>query len=158
MIAEVISVGDELTSGQRLDTNSQWLSQRLGEIGIPVLYHSTVGDDLQACVSVFLNAMSRANVIVATGGLGPTADDLTRRAIADAAGVELQLDQGLLDHIEEMFTSRGRTMPDRNRIQAMMPIGSQAIPNPARNGPRRRRCHGTFRERVADVCVAGRAC
>lgn len=135
MIAEVIAVGDELTSGQRLDTNSQWLSQRLGEIGIPVLFHSTVGDDMAACVSVFRNAMARANLIVATGGLGPTADDLTRDAIAQAAGVELKLEQDLLDHIEQMFTRRGRTMPERNRIQAMMPTGSQSIPNPHGTAP-----------------------
>ena len=135
MIAEVIAVGDELTSGQRLDTNSQWLSQRLGEIGIPVLFHSTVGDDIAACVSVFRNAMSRANLIVATGGLGPTADDLTRDAIAQAAGVELELQQDLLDHIERMFTRRGRTMPERNRIQAMIPRGSQSIPNPHGTAP-----------------------
>jgi len=135
MIAEIIAVGDELTSGQRLDTNSQWLSQRLGEIGIPVLFHSTVGDDLAACVSVFRIAMSRANVIVTTGGLGPTADDLTRQAIAEASGDELEFRQELFDHIEQMFTRRGRSMPERNRVQAMMPTGSQSIPNPHGTAP-----------------------
>ena len=78
MIAEVISIGDELTSGQRLDTNSQWLSERLGELGIRVLYHTTVADDLEANLSVFKTAVGRVDVVVATGGLGPTADDLTR--------------------------------------------------------------------------------
>ena len=78
MPAEIISIGDELTSGQRLDTNSQWLSQRLGELGIPVMFHTTVGDDLDANIAVFRAAIARTDVVVATGGLGPTADDLTR--------------------------------------------------------------------------------
>ena len=76
-----LSIGDELTSGQRLDTNSQWLSLRLGELGIRVLYHTTVGDDLEANVLVFRQAIERADIIIATGGLGPTADDLTRDAL-----------------------------------------------------------------------------
>ena len=70
MHAEVVSIGDELTSGQRLDTNSQWLSEQLGELGIRVLYHSTVGDDLEANVRVFREAFDRSDVIVCTGGLG----------------------------------------------------------------------------------------
>lgn len=135
MIAEVIAVGDELTSGQRLDTNSQWLSQRLGEIGIPVMYHSTVGDDLNACVSVFRTAMTRANIIVATGGLGPTADDLTRQAIAEAVGVDLELDPRLLEHIEQMFSRRRREMPVQNRVQAMIPVGGHPVPNPHGTAP-----------------------
>ncbi len=94
MPAEIISIGDELTSGQRLDTNSQWLSQRLGELGIPVMFHTTVGDDLDANIAVFRAAIARADVVVATGGLGPTADDLTRDALAAAVGVELVEDDG----------------------------------------------------------------
>ena len=93
MQAEVISIGDELTSGQRLDTNSQWLSQQLGEIGVAVFYHTTVADDLAANVRVFAEAAARADVVIATGGLGPTADDLTREALATVLGVELVLDE-----------------------------------------------------------------
>ena len=89
MRAEIIAIGDELTSGQRLDTNSQWLSERLGELGVQVAFHTTVGDDLEDNVAVFRTAIDRADIVVATGGLGPTADDLTRDAIAAAAGVEL---------------------------------------------------------------------
>ncbi len=99
MIAEVISIGDELTSGQRLDTNSQWLSQRLGDLGVQVIYHTTVADDLQANVAVFNHALDRADIVVASGGLGPTADDLTRDAVAAAAGVALELDEASLAHI-----------------------------------------------------------
>ena len=80
--AEILASGDELTSGQRLDTNGQWLSTRLGELGIRVMYHTTVADDLAANVRVFQQAVQRADVVVATGGLGPTADDLTREALA----------------------------------------------------------------------------
>src|SRR3954451_19094552 len=100
MRAEIIAIGDELTSGQRLDTNSQWLSERLGEIGIPVAFHTTVGDDLENNIAVFRAAIDRADIVISTGGLGPTADDLTRDAIAAAAGVELVQDDGALAHIQ----------------------------------------------------------
>ncbi len=129
MIAEVISIGDELTSGQRLDTNSQWLSERLGELGIKVLYHTTVADDLAANVSVFATAIARADVVVATGGLGPTADDLTREVLAQAVGRELVLDEASLEHIRGLFAKYKRDMPERNRVQAMFPAGSRIIPN-----------------------------
>src|SRR4029078_4123775 len=88
MRAEIIAIGDELTSGQRLDTNSQWLSERVGEIGSRVAFHTTVGDDLENNIAVFRAAIDRAEIVVASGGLGPTADDLTRDAIAAAAGVD----------------------------------------------------------------------
>jgi len=129
MQAEVISIGDELTSGQRLDTNSQWLSERLGELGIRVLYHTTVGDDLAANVRVFREAFDRADVIVTTGGLGPTADDLTRDALAAATGTELVLDEASLAHIRALFARRRREMPERNVVQARFPAGSRPIPN-----------------------------
>ena len=130
MFAEVISIGDELTSGQRLDTNSQWLSQQLGDLGVRVLYHTTVGDDLAANVDVFRNAVRRADLIVVTGGLGPTEDDLTRQALADTFGVELRLDEPSLEHIQDLFRQRrNRDMPPANRIQAMFPAGANVIPN-----------------------------
>ena len=118
MRAEIIAIGDELTSGQRLDTNSQWLSERLGEIGIPVAFHTTVGDDLENNIAVFRTAIDRAEIVVATGGLGPTADDLTRDAIAAAAGVELYEDAAALAHIRNLFARRKREMPERNKLQA----------------------------------------
>ncbi len=135
MHAEIISIGDEMTSGQRLDTNSQWLSQRLGELGVAVMYHTTVVDDLAANVGVFRAAAERADLVIATGGLGPTADDLTRDAIAAAAGVELVLDEASLAHIESLFARRQRPMPERNRVQAMMPFGSRVIFNLAGTAP-----------------------
>jgi nicotinamide-nucleotide amidase len=129
MIAEIISIGSELTSGQNLDTNSQWLSRCLAEIGIPVGFHTTVADDLDANVNVFRTAVARAGLVLATGGLGPTQDDLTREALAKAAGVDLVLHEPSLVHIREMFARRGRNMPDRNRVQALIPAGAGAIPN-----------------------------
>ncbi|HEX4414709.1 MAG TPA: CinA family nicotinamide mononucleotide deamidase-related protein [Lacipirellulaceae bacterium] len=135
MRAEIISIGDELTSGQRLDTNSQWLSQRLNEIGIPVAFHTTVGDDLDRNVEVFQAAVARADIVVSTGGLGPTADDLTRDAIAAAAGVELVEDAGALEHIKNLFARRKREMPERNKLQAQFPRGSRVIPNPEGTAP-----------------------
>ncbi len=135
MIAEVIAIGDELTSGQRLDTNSQWLATRLGEIGVEVRYHTTVADELEANVAVFRAAIERADVVVASGGLGPTADDLTRDALAEATGRPLVFDSAVLDHIVSLFARRKRPMPEANRVQAMFPQGSRVIANPQGTAP-----------------------
>jgi len=135
MRAEIISIGDEIASGQILDTNSQWLSLRLEELGIPVLYHATVGDDLEAMVQVFQQAFRRSDVIVSTGGLGPTADDLTREALAKAARRKLVLDPQALEHLRQLFARRKRPMPKRNEIQAHFPEGARAVPNPNGTAP-----------------------
>ena len=105
LLAEIISIGDELTSGQRLDTNSQWISQQLGAIGVRVMYHSTVADDLEANIDVFRQAIDRADLVVSTGGLGPTADDLTRQSLASATGVELYEDAKALAYIQQLLHS-----------------------------------------------------
>ncbi len=135
MNAEVIAIGDELSSGQRLDTNTQWLSQRLGELGATLVRHTTVGDNLQHNIDALREAASRAQIVVVTGGLGPTLDDLTRQAIADAWDVPLQLDEASLEHIQQLFEARGRDMPERNRSQAMFPLGSRVITNPFGSAP-----------------------
>ena len=135
MLAEIISIGDELTSGQRLDTNSQWLAERLGELGVTVMFHTTVADDLAANVLVFRQACQRADLVIASGGLGPTADDLTRQAIADMAGVDLVQDDDSLAHIKAMFARRKREMPASNNIQAMFPRGARPIHNPHGTAP-----------------------
>ena len=133
--AEIIAIGDELTSGQRLDTNSQWLSQQLGDLGIEVAFHTTVGDDLEDNTNVFRIASERAKLVLVTGGLGPTADDLTRQAIADAAKVELVFHEETLEHIQEIFRRFGREMPENNRIQAYFPKGARVIDNPEGTAP-----------------------
>lgn len=129
MRAEIIAIGDEIVTGQRLDTNSQWLAERLTELGVEVAFHSTIGDNLADNVAVFKTAIDRADVVVATGGLGPTADDLTRQAIADAVGVGLVRDEASLEYIRQLFERRGRQMPERNAVQADFPAGAAAIPN-----------------------------
>lgn len=129
MKAAVVAIGDEMTSGCRIDTNSAWLSQRLEELGIPVVCHLTAADDIGACIDVFHFAADHADVVICTGGLGPTADDLTREAMAAATDCQLQLNEEVLDHIRYIFASRGRTMPDRNRLQAMFPAGGHVVPN-----------------------------
>jgi len=135
MKSEILSIGSELTSGQNLDTNSQWLSRRLAEVGVPVGWHTTIADDLDANVDAFRIAAGRAGLVLLTGGLGPTQDDLTREALARAAGVELVFHQDLYDQIDEMFRRRGRVMPERNRVQAMLPAGAEALPNECGTAP-----------------------
>ncbi len=133
--AEVISIGDEMTSGARLDTNAQWLSRRLGELGIAVEFHSTVGDTLQHNIDVFRTAAQRVDIVVCTGGLGPTRDDLTREALAALVQQPLELRESALQHIENLFAKRNREMPERNENQAMFPVGSLEIFNPQGTAP-----------------------
>ena len=135
MKAEILSIGSEITSGQNLDTNGHWLSQRLAAIGIPVGFHTTVADDLADNVECIRLACERADLVISTGGLGPTQDDLTREALAAVARVELEEDPISLDHIRMMFAARGRVMPDRNRVQAQFPIGAHAIFNVSGTAP-----------------------
>jgi nicotinamide-nucleotide amidase len=135
MKAEVVSIGSELTSGQSLDTNSQWLSQRLAEMGIAVGWHTTIADDLEDNIEVFRIASQRAGLVFTSGGLGPTQDDLTREALARLAGVDLVLDQNSLEHIQQMFAHFRRRMPERNRVQAMLPRGAEPIPNAKGTAP-----------------------
>ncbi len=135
MKTEIISIGSELTSGQNLDTNSQWLSRRLAAIGIPVGWHTTIADDLDENVAAFRVAVQRADLVLITGGLGPTQDDLTREALARLAGVELVLNETSLEEIRQMFARRGRIMPERNRVQAMFPAGAEPIPNARGTAP-----------------------
>ena len=135
MRAEVIAIGDELTSGQRLDTNSQWLSAELGVLGVPVVFHTTAADTQEAGVEAFRAAAGRAEIVVATGGLGPTADDLTRDVLAAVADAPLELSAAALAAVESRFARRGTPMPESNRRQAVFPRGSRVIPNPDGTAP-----------------------
>lgn len=135
MKVEIISIGDEMTTGQRLDTNSQWLSQRCCELGLEVAFHTTVGDEAADNVAVFEQALRRVDLIVATGGLGPTADDLTRNCLATVAGVPLVRDSQSVKHIESLFQRARRPMPLSNLVQADFPEGSQVIPNSQGTAP-----------------------
>jgi nicotinamide-nucleotide amidase len=135
MKVEIISIGTELTSGQNLDTNFQWLSRRLAEIGVPVAFHTTVADDMADNVAVLALAVQRADLVITTGGLGPTQDDLTREVIAAVRGVPLVEHAESLAHIRDMFARRGRVMPDRNRVQALVPAGAEPIFNVCGTAP-----------------------
>jgi nicotinamide-nucleotide amidase len=135
MHAEIIAIGTELTTGAKLDTNSQWLSLELAAVGVAVRYHTTVADSLEANLLVFQNAIDRADVVLISGGLGPTKDDLTREVLAKLMGVELVLDESSLQQIKEMFSRRNRIMPERNVVQAMFPAGSFPISNPRGTAP-----------------------
>lgn len=129
MRAEVISVGDEVVGGQIVDTNAAWLAEQLVALGAEVTHHTAVGDDAPAVEAALRQAAARADVVVVSGGLGPTEDDLTRYGVAAAAGVELELDETALRAIQERYRLFGRPMPERNRIQAMMPHGAMVLPN-----------------------------
>ncbi len=133
--AEVISIGDEMTSGARLDTNGQWLSRRLGSLGINVEFHTTVGDSLSNNMDVFRTACERVDVVISTGGLGPTRDDLTREALSILTGEPLELREEILAEIAAMFARRSRVMAHRNEVQAMFPKGSRVIANPHGTAP-----------------------
>jgi nicotinamide-nucleotide amidase len=135
MIAEIIAAGSELVNGEKLDTNSQWLSRRLGELGIAVHFHTAVGDDLAENIAAFQIAAKRARLVIVTGGLGPTQDDLTREALARAAGVPLVEHAELLQAITAFFALRKRVMTERNRVQALLPEGAEALLNRVGTAP-----------------------
>lgn len=135
MRAEVIAIGDELTTGQRLDTNSQWISRELAVLGIATAFHTTTTDSLDDGLAVFRAAVERADVVVATGGLGPTADDLTRDVLALVAGEPLELCPEALAAVEARFARRAVPMPESNRRQALFPRTSRPIPNPEGTAP-----------------------
>ena len=135
MKAEIIAIGSELVSGQALDTNSQWLSRALGAIGVPVHFHTTLGDDLDENVQAFQIAAGRADLILTSGGLGPTQDDLTRDALARAAVVGLREDPRALAEIEALFALRNRVMAPRNRVQALVPEGAEVLSNRVGTAP-----------------------
>lgn len=133
--AEVIAVGSELLGSTRIDTNSLFLAGRLAALGIALRAKAVVGDDRQLLAELFRLALDRADVVVLTGGLGPTDDDVTREVVADVLGLELIEDEAILRKIEQRFARRGLRMPDVNRRQAMVPRGAVALENPNGTAP-----------------------
>ena len=131
----IVSIGNELISGQTLDTNAAYLSQNLLFLGIPTVSFHTVGDESSAVVRALDLAAADADIVIATGGLGPTDDDLTRQAFADFLEVGLVLHEDLLNQIAEFFSHRQLQMPLINRIQAYIPLGSDAIANTLGTAP-----------------------
>ena len=127
--AEIVCVGTELLLGETVNTHAAFLSQRLAAYGIDVYHHVTVGDNLARLEAALRQAAHRAGIVIVTGGLGPTGDDLTREAIARVAGRPLVLDPAVLAGIERYFAARGRPMAPGNRKQALFPAGSHVLPN-----------------------------
>lgn len=131
MKAAIVSVGDELVLGQTVDTNSAWLSALLASAGVATEAHVTVGDDQAAIERALREWASRVDLLIVSGGLGPTDDDLTRQALAAALGAELRISEPWLVELRRFFEARGRAMPDGNRIQAMIPAGATLLWNHA---------------------------
>lgn len=135
MKAEIIAVGTELLSGQSQDTNSTYLAERLAGLGVELLWISLVGDDLPRLSEAIERALSRSDLVITSGGLGPTPDDVTREAIAAALGEEVFVDPELEAWLREFFERRGRPMPLSNLRQAWRIPSAQALPNPRGTAP-----------------------
>lgn len=133
--AEIIAVGSELLGSTRLDTNSLYLSDRLAAVGIDLRAKSVVGDDRRRLADILRAALTRADLVVLTGGLGPTDDDLTREVVADTLARPLHEDPAIVAHIEQRFAARGLRMPHVNRRQAMVPQGASVLANPRGTAP-----------------------
>jgi nicotinamide-nucleotide amidase len=133
--ASVISVGDEVLSGRTVDTNAACVERRLMSVGVPVVSAHAVPDELEAIKRTLKLAANDTDIVVITGGLGPTDDDLTRQALADFLGVELVLHEDQAEKIRGFFARRGVQMPSRNMIQARIPAGARAIENETGTAP-----------------------
>jgi nicotinamide-nucleotide amidase len=135
MNAEIIAIGSELLLGETIDTNSAYLARQLAGIGIGLFRKTVVGDNEERIAAVIGEALDRADLLICTGGLGPTVDDMTREAVARALGRPLVFHQHLLDQIEARFRSFGRTMSVSNRRQAYVPDGARIVENPRGTAP-----------------------
>ncbi len=135
MNAEIISVGTEILLGEILDTNSQYLAVRLPPLGVNLYFISKVGDNLQRLAETISRAHKRSDLVLITGGLGPTEDDLTRQAIALTLDEEMYVDEETEQRLRAFFASRGFSFPERNVKQAMLIPSAQAIPNPRGTAP-----------------------
>jgi nicotinamide-nucleotide amidase len=135
MQAEIVTIGTELLLGKIVDTNAAYIAQQLTTIGLDLYYKTTVGDNKGRITSVLRQALARSDVVITSGGLGPTVDDVTRQAVARAAGRELVLDEKLLAQIKARFARHGFTMSKNNRRQAYIPQGAIPIENPVGTAP-----------------------
>jgi competence/damage-inducible protein CinA-like protein len=147
MKACILAIGSEMLTPFRVDTNSLFITERLNTIGYDVRLKAVVADDVGELARVIEGALAWADLIVITGGLGPTEDDMTRDAVARVLGVSLDVDEAIVDRLRERFARRGMTMPDINRRQAMVPRGADVLPNPNGTAP------GLWLERGATALV-----
>lgn len=130
ILAELLTIGDEILYGQIVDTNSQWMSVELDKVGIKVIRKTTVGDVESEILTAFAEAEKRADIILITGGLGPTSDDLTKPLLAKYFNCELKINEEALKEVTEFFKSRGRELTEINRQQAALPTACEKIANP----------------------------
>ncbi len=130
MRLEIICTGDEILTGKIVNTNFSYMSQKLEDVGLSVHWETTVGDDRESLLRAFQLASERADAVIVNGGLGPTVDDLSQEVAAQAAGVELVLNEEWLTRMEDFFSRRSRIMPPNNRKQAMLPVTAEIIDNP----------------------------
>ncbi|HTV20051.1 MAG TPA: competence/damage-inducible protein A [Polyangiaceae bacterium] len=135
MIAAVLSIGTELTRGELVNSNAAWLSEQLTSLGFEVRAHVTVDDDIERIIAAIAGLAAQHSVLMCTGGLGPTTDDLTTEAVAKALGVPLLRDHASLDRMRGLFASRGRTMSPTNEKQADFPEGAEILPNELGTAP-----------------------
>jgi nicotinamide-nucleotide amidase len=135
LTAEIIAIGSELLAPDRTDTNSLWLTEKLNRLGIDVKLKTIVGDDDARLEELIKDAVKRSRVVITTGGLGPTEDDITRKVVARALGRRLTLDEKVLAEIRERFRCFGVAMPERNSRQAMVIEGAEMLPNPNGTAP-----------------------
>src|SRR5881296_3343193 len=130
MQIEVICTGDEVLTGKIVNSNFSYMAQKLEDVGLAVIWGTTVGDDRETLLRAFQQASERADAVIVNGGLGPTVDDLSQEIAAQAAGVALALNEQWLTTMAEFFRKRSRVMPPNNRKQAMLPITAEVIDNP----------------------------
>ena len=133
--AEIVAIGSELLLGQIVDTNSAWMAQRLTALGVNLYFKSVVGDNPGRMREVISRALERADIVITSGGIGPTQDDLTREIVAEVTGRKLVQDAGMLAQVEEHFRRRGRPMTPNNIRQSYMPEGAIPIKNPNGTAP-----------------------
>ena len=129
MNIELVNTGSELLLGEVLNTHAQWLGRELAKLGLVVSRQTAIADSSDAIRETVRDALSRAELVVVTGGLGPTSDDRTRDCVAGLLGLELRESPEVLAQLQEFFTRRSRTMPDRARLQAQVPQGAIVLPN-----------------------------
>ena len=130
MKVEILCTGDEILTGKTINTNYSHIARRLGEVGLDVIWGTTVGDDRASLLAAFARAGERADAVIVNGGLGPTVDDLSQEVAAEACGVKLVLSDHWMQRMTESYARRGRVMPANNKKQAMLPEGAEFIDNP----------------------------
>lgn len=148
VLAEILTIGDEILYGQITDTNSQWMSAELDELGVKVIRKTTVGDTELDILEAFAQAEERADIVLITGGLGPTNDDLTMPMLAHYFGSEIIMNEDVLKHVQDFFERRGRTFTELNRRQALVPEIAEVLHNDLGTAP------GTWYERNGKVFVS----